>query len=100
MLLTLAVAAGIPYGIYRLVKWRPVLWRPRCLACGGKLALSGGMLGTRVDGFGKRYPTSWVTYRCTSCNLELVDQRGKGLMTRETWEASHKSPVPGARIVE
>jgi hypothetical protein len=100
VLLTLVVAAGVPYGIYRLIKWRPVLWRPRCLACSGKLAVCGALVGTRVDGFGKRYPTSWVTYRCTSCGLELIEEAGKALVTRETWEATEQSPVPGARIVK
>jgi hypothetical protein len=100
VLLTIVVAAGVPYGIYRLVRWRPVLWRPRCLACSGKLALRGALVGTRVDGFGKRYPTSWVSYRCKRCKAEFVEESGKPLVTREAWEASEKAPVPGARVVE
>lgn len=100
MLLTLVVATLVPYGVYRLVKWRPAFFRPRCLACRGKLRMLGAMVGTRIDGFGKRYPTSWVSYRCTSCAAEFVDPAGKALMTRETWEASEKAPVPGARLVE
>lgn len=100
MLLTLVVATLVPYSVYRLVKWRPAFFRPRCLACDGKLAMRGALVGTRVDGFGKRYPTSWVSYRCTRCNAEFIDQAGRGLVTRETWEASEKAPVPGARLVE
>jgi hypothetical protein len=100
VLLTFAVVAGFGYGLFRVVRWRPLLFRPRCFACGGRLKMSGGALGTSVDGFGKRYPTTWVSYRCKSCKAEYVEPAGKPLVTREVWEASQKSPVPGARVVE
>ena len=100
MLLTLVVATLVPYGAYRLVRWRPVRLRPRCLACRGKLVMSGALVGTRVDGFGKRYPTSWVSYTCAACKAEFVAEAGHPLVTRETWESSKQAPIPGARLVE
>lgn len=40
------------------------------------------------------------SYRCNACNAVFFEEDGKGLVTKEAWEAGAREPIPGARIVE
>jgi hypothetical protein len=100
VVLTFVVAGGLALAIGRLLFWRPLQFRARCPACHGILKMTGAMAATRVNGFGKRFPSSWLEYRCKSCSAEFVEQDRKGMVARADWEASRQAPIPGARIVE